>query len=1162
MAALAGPLTQVKLHSRLFKTRKGNIRKIVREHYLRSDIFCGSQLCGSCRSAFRKQHQTADDFDGIDDPEILELLQAELQRQGVMELDEDAPENAADALSSAAVLGEPERQAFPLGRQQQASDAEQKNKRRRRSASAAGGDPEALAPRTTYLLPDASVLLHQIDLLETCHERFQQTIYTQSALNHVKTEDFRLYERLRRLIRGEDRPAPANYVFSDLHHPGTYVVPKAGESEKDYVRACVISAAKWYAEHLRGRDVQIVVLTHLKTAFSAALDGTENVRVLSPADWVAGIPELMDLVAKIDEDSAMAERGAGAAAVQWSAHLSQDELDAGLANGSLFRAKFMHERSTQGFAVLSSGEQVLLPSAQAINRAVNGDRVVIRLLPPNKWVGARDDLVIDGEPSEDSKEEQEVQDAEREAAGVMDAFVVEQSEEEAVREAAADVGVAGVPLSELKKKAPRGAMPTGEVVAVEQRKWGTYAGSLELTDRAEGWCLFIPMNRQIPKVRIESSQIAHLMDKRILVRIDSWPANSRYPHGHYVRTLGPIGDADAETEVILHEYDIPHSEWTPEVLRCLPPLDYEIRPEEIQGRVDLRNILIFSIDPPGCTDIDDALHCRPLPNGNLEIGVHIADVTHYVRPGTALDLEASNRCTSTYLVNKRMDMLPTHLSSNLCSLMERVDRLAFSVVWEVTPEDVDIVDLRVHKSVIRSSHAYMYSQAQAMIDDPNDTSPQAVACRNMNHIAQTLRRRRREAGAVQCASVQPKFSVDRESQLPTEMALYESMEANALVEEFMLLANTSVARFTLRAFPQFAFLRRHPEPKEDKLLQLAAAAKLSGFDIDTTTSKGLADSLDAAHVPDFPFYNKLLRILTAQCMNEAVYFSSGSMPPQKYRHWCLAMDVYTHFTSPIRRYADIIVHRLLAAAIKWEALPKNADDNEVLHMLADRVNVRHRNALLAGRASSTLYTMLYFRGRVVQTEALVIGVKANGLQLLVQEYGITANLRVVRREVAHEYSFDDQLMELRHKGQVVHRLFEKLQVVVTVRRSRQRREWLVVELKETYEARAKQEGKDAAGGGSSVVLYDEDSDSEAEEGEERKNNNTVDEDQLPPEGGSSLFATLNRHSGRGGGGSSRRRRADEEEEEAAVATIDQLTGNGGLLDVSKPKHPLASRRRR
>lgn len=159
-------------------------------------------------------------------------------------------------------------------------------------------------------------------------------------------------------------------------------------------------------------------------------------------------------------------------------------------------------------------------------------------------------------------------------------------------------------------------------------------------------------------------------------------------------------------------------------------------------------------------------------------------------------------------------------------------------------------------------------------------TPEALACKNLNTLAQALRRKRRAAGAVQCASVEPKFKVDRESQLPTEMALYESQEANVLVEEFMLLANTSVARFILKTFPQFAFLRRHPEPKEDKLQQLAMAAKLSGFHIDTSTSMSLADSLDAAQVPGFPFYNKLLRILTAQCMNEATYFSSGTLPPQ------------------------------------------------------------------------------------------------------------------------------------------------------------------------------------------------------------------------------------------------------------------------------------------
>lgn len=724
MSESTQPISQIKLHSRLFKNRKGNIRKIVREHYLRSDVYCGSQVCSSCRRAFRRR-QEEDGMD-LDDLELMQLVQAEALQRGMRLSDDD--DDLEVELSSAGVLSDAERRAFPLGRNHPShlpGTAEEEGpvmKRRRRNSPAGAGEASV---RTRYVIPDASFLLHQIDLLETGHELFQGIIYLQSTLQFLRHQDFRLYERLRRLQQGldlteEDRKSLSNYVFTDLHHPGTYVMPKPGEAEQDYTRACVISAVKWYAEHLQSEGVEFVLLTHLPKVFQTALQGLEDVvTVIAPADYVASEPELVDLVAKVDENSEAAERGTKS--VRWEAHLSKEEINAGLADGTLLRAKFRHRRYTEGYAVLKGGAEILLPSAEAINRAVHGDRIIVRILPPEQWKSPEADLIKEeeeeGEESspqselgtaEDRKEEEEVESAEEQAAGVMDAYVVEDDapiletdkaqrrklqEEQAV--------IAGKSLAELRELAPKGSTPTGEVVAVEQRSWGTYAGTLELTDRTEGWCLFIPMNRQIPKVRIESSQIAQLMDKRILVRIDSWPSNSRYPHGHYVKTLGPIGDPEAEMEVILHEHDIPHGDWTPEILRCLPPLDYEITPEEIQGRMDLRELLIFSIDPPGCTDIDDALHCRPLENGNLEVGVHIADVTHYVRPGTALDTEASNRCTSTYLVNTRLDMLPAHLSSNLCSLMEGVDRLAFSVVWEMD-RNAEVKDIRVHKSVIRS----------------------------------------------------------------------------------------------------------------------------------------------------------------------------------------------------------------------------------------------------------------------------------------------------------------------------------------------------------------------------------------------------------------------------------------------------------------------------
>jgi len=394
------------------------------------------------------------------------------------------------------------------------------------------------------------------------------------------------------------------------------------------------------------------------------------------------------------------------------------------------------------------------------------------------------------------------------------------------------------------------------------------------------------------------------------------------------------------------------------VLACLPPQDYQISSTE--GRKDLRHLPILSIDPPGCKDIDDALHGRELPNGNYQVGVHIADVSHYVKAGTPIDLEAASRSTSTYLVNKRLDMLPGLLTTDLCSLKGNVDRYAFSVLWEVTP-DAQIVNVEFHKTIIHSIAALTYQQAQAMIDSPDDPNDrQACAVKGLAKLARLFRKRRIEAGALTLASPEVKFVLDSESLNPTDVQAYALLEANAVVEEFMLLANVTVAKKILRHYPTLSVLRRHPAPNRAMFDGLIEKAKCRGFNIDIEDSKRLADSLDAAEDPSDPYINKLLRILSTRCMSPAQYFCSGEFRPVEWQHYGLAAPVYTHFTSPIRRYADVCVHRLLAAAIGVAPLPVHLSSKSYLHDLCANMNRRHRAAQLAGRASVQLHTLIFF----------------------------------------------------------------------------------------------------------------------------------------------------------------------------------------------------------
>lgn len=381
----------------------------------------------------------------------------------------------------------------------------------------------------------------------------------------------------------------------------------------------------------------------------------------------------------------------------------------------------------------------------------------------------------------------------------------------------------------------------------------------------------------------------------------------------------------------------------------------------------MRNVVICSVDPPGCTDIDDALHARPLPNGNMEIGVHIADVSHFIRPGNALDKEAASRATTVYLVDKRIDMVPELLSSNLCSLRGGVERFAFSCIWEID-NDANIVETKFHKSVIKSSKAMTYEEAQLIIDDTTQKHAIAEGLRSLNKVAKILKKRRVEKGALVLASPEIRFQVDSETHDPIEVEAKKLRETNSMVEEFMLLANVSVAEKIQQEFPECAMLRRHPCPPQSNFDPLVKAARNRGFDVNTSTGKELATSLDSIYKDDNPYLNTMLRILATRCMMQAVYFISGTIQKDDYFHYGLAAPIYTHFTSPIRRYADIIVHRLLAACIGadstyTELLDKNKNSN-----LCNNLNYRNRMAQYAGRASVALNTHLFFKNRTEDEE--------------------------------------------------------------------------------------------------------------------------------------------------------------------------------------------------
>ena len=937
---------------------------------------------------------------------------------------------------------------------------------------------------------DTNVVLHQMDLLTSQLGVFEHLnlLFLQTVIDEVRPHSLPLSSRLSSFISSHPHAA----LFSNEHHHQTYTERLPSESPNDRNDRAIRTAALWYAAHAQaqprltagGPPPRVVMMTEDRGNRERAMaEGLASVSVVEfVRERAATHPRLAELMASVRDEEREKQRREDWVYVE---HVTAEEAQRGLNGGAFKRGTFKVSRDYWGEATVKvkggagggggGGHVVLIADVQAMNRAVDGDEVVVELLPQSQWRKPSQRL----EPQMDEQDMVDIHSTDADPPAPPSTS--SPSPQPSSSSSSSSLSTSSSPL-----------LPTGRVVHILQRHWRSYCGSLSLSAKSRGGFLFLPVNRRIPQIRIHTSQGDTLMSKRIQVAMDSWPIDSRYPLGHYTATLGDIGDKDVETTVLLIEHDIPTAPWTNAVLACLPQDCVNVRQEDVRGRVDYRGVDVFSIDPPGCTDIDDALHVRLLDNGHYEVGVHIADVAHYIQPDSALDVEAAHRGTSVYLVDRRIDMLPSLLSTSLCSLKAHVDRLTFSVVWEMT-EEGDVVNTQYHRAVIRSVASFTYQQAQDRIDTPHPSDPITVACQRLNRIAKRLKARRIAAGALTLASSEVKFLLDAESQKPQDVELYVMKEANGLVEEFMLLANTAVASRITEHYPSFALLRRHPTPPADNFAPLIKAAAVVGITIRVDSSRMLADSLDAAVIPAFPWFNKLLRMLATRCMTQALYFCSGEVERSEFYHYGLAAPIYTHFTSPIRRYADIIVHRLLASSLHYHPLPASIENKERMSALVDTINHRHRMAQLVSRASAELYTLIFFAeggdgasagvgvgvgakddgstrvvGRVVEEDAMIVNVRSTGVRVMIPRYGIEGSITLYRpaRKEGDEgergeaggqdgegrgmtggaYVLDEERMTL-SGPRGVFRVFEEVRVRVCVK-ERRRRRWLSVELVE------------------------------------------------------------------------------------------------------------------
>lgn len=491
----------------------------------------------------------------------------------------------------------------------------------------------------------------------------------------------------------------------------------------------------------------------------------------------------------------------------------------------------------------------------------------------------------------------------------------------------------------------RGAEPEGEVVEILESKERTFVGKLEV---ARGFAFLITESKTlandifIPKDKLKGGKNG---DKAI-VRITEWSENAKNPQGEVIDILGTAGQNTAEMHAILAEFGLPYK-YPSAVEKAAEKIPDVISDEEIAQREDFRSVLTFTIDPKDAKDFDDALSARLLENGNWEVGVHIADVTHYVKPDSLIDKEAQSRATSVYLVDRTIPMLPERLCNQICSLRPDEEKLCFSAIFELDGE-AEVKSSRICRTVIKSDRRFTYEEAQEVIETGEGECRDAILA--LNGLAKKLREKRFKNGAINFDRYEVKFEID-ENGKPVSVYFKESKDANKLIEEFMLLANRTVAEFVGRppkGKTKKTFVYRiHELPDPDKMENFASFIRRFGYKLKTEgsksdVSKGINKLLD--NVQGKPEEN-LIETVAIRAMQKAKYST------ENIGHYGLAFDYYTHFTSPIRRYPDMMVHRLLerylaggrsAIKKKYEELCDHCSSMEQVAANAERASIKYK----------------------------------------------------------------------------------------------------------------------------------------------------------------------------------------------------------------------------
>ncbi len=553
-------------------------------------------------------------------------------------------------------------------------------------------------------------------------------------------------------------------------------------------------------------------------------------------------------------------------------------------------------------------------------------------------------------------------------------------------------------IVKIEANSNNGSKSSGKVLEVISRKRTKFVGIVQITNPNYGFVIIDNTSIHVDFYVPTNLLIGAENGQKVIVELIKWDENRDSPDGKIIEILGSPGSHEVEINSILVEYNLPYK-FTEEVENDAKNISTEISKEEVKKRRDIRKILTLTIDPKDAKDFDDAISIETLKNGNTEIGVHIADVSHYVKPGTLLDEEAFKRATSVYLVDRVVPMLPEILSNNVCSLRPNEDKLTFSIFFEFNNQQ-EIVKQWIGKTIINSNHRFTYEEAQKIIETKEGLYSTEVL--TFHSIASKLREDRIKNGSISFDKLEVKFILDNQNK-PKEIFFKIGKEANHLIEEFMLLANKKVTEFVSlnkeKETTNTFIYRIHDKPNYNKIIELKAFIKKFGYDFNLVNKEEIRKSFNKLlnDIKNKPEEN-MIETLSMRCMSKAVYST------ENIGHYGLAFLNYSHFTSPIRRYPDIMVHRLIEHYLNGGI----SQNKETYEENCSHCSTRERLASNAERDSIKYMQTLYLNGFIgKELEGLISGVTEWGIYVETKD-SLAEGLIRIRNLEGDFYTYDSK----------------------------------------------------------------------------------------------------------------------------------------------------------